>query len=220
MDAGMDAGMEILWVFGQMMLLPAAAFACSLELLLQTVRQFQAVTGQGIDIRQGSFQRPGSALLYPQPAARPQEPPISHPIPVPASPPNPGEQRPAAENLSRRRSMRDSNFSDDMVKLIRFTIVSIKRDDEHILANGLGEKIVTDNMDDEAFASWVLSEYFQRAGHEPIDDDDKKYLRVYSEVLRRWPQQDRKYEKRQLGSLEGIEEALQTIVRDGLKTRP
>lgn len=115
--------------------------------------------------------------------------------------------------------MRDSNLSDDMVKLVRFTIVSIQRDDEHILRNGLGEKIVTDNMDDESFASWVLSEYFQRAEHEPIDDDDKKYLRVYTEVLDRWPKQDRKFEKRQLGSLEGIEEALQTLVREGIKTK-
>ena len=210
----MDAGMEMLRVFGQMMLLPAAAFASSLELLLQTVRQFQAVAGQGIDVRPGSFPR-GPAAQDPQPAARPQE----LPIPLPVSPPNPGVQRPAAENLSRRRSMRDNNLSDDMVKLIRFTIVSIKRDDEHILRNGLGEKIVTDNMDDESFASWVLSEYFQRAEHEPIDDDDKKYLRVYTEVLDRWAKQDRKFEKRQLGSLEGIEEALQTLVRDGIKTK-
>ena len=115
--------------------------------------------------------------------------------------------------------MRDSNLSDDMVKLVRFTIVSITRDDEHILRYGLGEKIVTDNMDDESFASWVLSEYFQRAEHEPIDDDDKKYLRVFTEVLARWAKQDRKFEKRQLGSLEGIEEALQTLVRDGIKTK-
>ena len=109
----------------------------------------------------------------------------------------------------------DTNLSDDMVKLVRYTIVSIERDHERIIHHG--EEIVTDNLTDDAFASWMIAsylqsrEYAQRRSEDPrheIEHEHKKYLRVCYEVLCRWPKQDRKYEKRQLEVLEGIRDAI------------
>lgn len=104
----------------------------------------------------------------------------------------------------------DTNLSDDMVKLVRYTIASIERDHERIIYHG--EKIVTDNMTDDAFASWVIASYLQsdehaRGGH--IEHHEKKYLRVCSEVLCRWAKQDRKYEERQLRVLDQIRAAIE-----------
>lgn len=109
----------------------------------------------------------------------------------------------------------DTNLSDDMVKLVRYTIVSIERDHERIIHHD--EEIVTDNLTDDAFASWMIASYLQskvykrRVDEDPdnrVKHDHKKNLRVCYEVLCRWPKQDRKYEKRQLEVLEGIREAI------------
>lgn len=99
----------------------------------------------------------------------------------------------------------ETNLSDDMVKLVRFTIVNIQRDDERILHKG--EEIVTDNITDDAFASWMISKHGAAAGG-AYGEDPRKYLRVSYEVLRRWPKQDRKFEKRQLDVLGEIRNAI------------
>jgi hypothetical protein len=195
----LDPALEMVRFFGRLMLLPAVAFTASLDALLQAVAQLQSsVEGVSADA--------GAASLRPSFPVAPA---------VPATPPvasiHPGPQMTAAEPESRRTKMRDRNLSDDMVKLVRFTILSIQRDEEHILQSGRGEKIVTDNMTEDSFSAWVISEYFQQPNHEQIADDDKKYLRVYFEVLDRWAKQDRKYEEKQLDSLAGIKDALQKI---------
>lgn len=98
----------------------------------------------------------------------------------------------------------DTNLSDDMVKLVRYSIVSIERDDERILVDG-AEKLFDDNVDGEAFATWVTSDLARERG---LSNEDRKYLRVSYEVLDRWPKQDREYERRQLEVLEGIRDRL------------
>jgi hypothetical protein len=42
-------------------------------------------------------------------------------------------------------------------------------------------------------------------------EDDKKYLRVYFEVLERYPREPPRYEERQLGALRDISEKLGNI---------
>lgn len=97
----------------------------------------------------------------------------------------------------------DTNLSDDRVKLVRYHIVSIQRDQEKILHSG--EEIFDDEMSDDAFATWMISRYGDAVG---IGAHDRKYLRVGYEVIGRWAKQDRKYEKRQLEVLEGIREKI------------
>ena len=98
-----------------------------------------------------------------------------------------------------------TNLSDDMVKLVRYTILSVERDREAVL--NVGEEIVTDNMSDEAFSSWMIAKHApsERRHGDPLG---VKYLRVSYQVLGRWAKQDRKFERRQLAVLGDIRDAI------------
>ena len=114
-----------------------------------------------------------------------------------------------------RRIMADTNLSDDMVKLVEYSIVSIQREKERRLYSG--EQIVTENLTGEAFASWMITQYLQSEGYasqvaedasNTIRERDRKYLRVFYNVLDRWPEQSLDYEEKQLDILKDIAEAL------------
>lgn len=213
-----DPGRELVQLFGRMLLLPVSALVYSMEAFLRSLEELRSLMDQGVQTMTSYAAPPvtangrgGSDSFENQAGGAPVE------------------RKAEAATLARRiDEIMDTNMSDDMVKLVRFTIVTIKRDDEHVLGEGKGpddedypsppryriargEKIVTENMTDDSFSAWVISEYFQKDHHEPVDADDKKYLRVYHEVLKRWAKQDRKYEKNQLESLAGIEDALKKI---------
>jgi hypothetical protein len=107
----------------------------------------------------------------------------------------------------------ETNLSDDMVKLVRFSIVNIERDREEIVFPK-GEEIVTDSMTDDAFAAWMISKHVKLPDPKGNGDEDpRKYLRVSYEVLSRWAKQDRKFEKRQLDVLGDIRDAIQNKPR-------
>ncbi|HSM51577.1 MAG TPA: hypothetical protein VLA75_09265 [Thermoanaerobaculia bacterium] len=116
--------------------------------------------------------------------------------------------REARDPIDRKedRQMADTNLADENVKLVRYTIVFVKRDQEEILEQD--EILVTDDLTPEGFASWRIAVYFQ-GDHEPIDHADKKYLRVCYEVICRWVREPLHYEKRQLDELKGIREAIE-----------
>jgi len=99
---------------------------------------------------------------------------------------------------------------DRSVRLIEYTIVTIKRCDERILQKG--ELIDSEDMDDEALATWVVALYLQE-GNGHIPHADKKYLRVYTNVLQSWPRvkQDCCDDDRQIHVLRGIEEAIRNL---------
>ncbi len=104
--------------------------------------------------------------------------------------------------------MADKNLDDDMVKLVEYAIVTIDRGKERILYardggtpkdGRLALKLVTESMTPESFSTWVVSEANVSNG------ESAEYLRVYYNVLDRWPKQDLKYEEKQLRILRGIE---------------
>jgi hypothetical protein len=208
---GVSEGREtgVLDLFVQMLRLPMTMFVYATEMAAWTVRGVQRLADEGVAQAFGRTVQP-ARRGFPEaeaPAAAP-----GNPVELPGGGPsagapeivNPGAVSPAADTRrEERRAMPDMNLADDLVKLVRFTIVSIKRDDERILTRD--EKIFDDNMTDDAFASWVISEYGDSEG---LSSDDRKYLRVSYEVLGRWARQDRKYEKRQLEVLEGIRQEL------------
>lgn len=99
----------------------------------------------------------------------------------------------------------DTNLNDDLIKLVRFSVVSIERDRERVLRHG--EQLVLDAMSGEAFSSWMVAVYLQSTDV-PIQEEEKKYLCVCFAVLCRWPKQDREFEKRQIEVLDEIREAL------------
>jgi len=95
----------------------------------------------------------------------------------------------------------------DEVKLYEYYILSIKRDDERVVA-GPRSVIVTSDMSGEAFTSWVISMYFQEKGHEEIPHGDKKYLRVSYRVACSFPRERPEYQKDQVTVLREIRDAL------------
>lgn len=118
------------------------------------------------------------------------------------------------------------DLNDEAVKLIAYTIVSVKRDAERVMPEGEGTIIVTDRMNEPAFISWIIARYVQKrmAGIEKEEDsqrkeslrskleeeleEHRKYLRVYYVVSYRWPREPLEFEERQMASLERIRQAL------------
>ncbi len=129
----------------------------------------------------------------------------------------------------------DTNLNDDLLKLVRFKILFVKRDYEHAFPEQ--EELVWDNLDGTAFTAWKIAEFIQRLGKNetPVPDkwfhkrypgdhyvkngylagfpeEDKKYLRVYYEVLDRYHREKFRYEEQQVDVLREI--------RDRMPERP
>ena len=138
----------------------------------------------------------------------------------------------------------DRDLRDDMLKLVRFKVLFVKREYEHAFPEQ--ENLVSENMDAAAFTAWKVAEFIQGLGHEPptpvplrwgtkypsanyrtgpngeflkgLPEDDKKYLRVFYEVLDRYPRERFKYEERQIEVLEEIRNQLGKAVKPGPET--
>jgi hypothetical protein len=87
-------------------------------------------------------------------------------------------------------------------------------------------------MDASAFTAWKVAEFIQTLGRKKtmvplkwgksypegyregdvltgLPDEDKKYLRIYFEVMDRYPREKFKYEEEQISVLEGIRDELE-----------
>ena len=125
----------------------------------------------------------------------------------------------------------DKDLRDDMLKLVRYKVLFVKREYEHAFAER--EDLVSDNLDGSAFTAWKVAEFIQELGRGEtrvphkwaekgypsatyrregallgLDEEDKKYLRVYYEVLERYPREKFKYEEQQVRVLEQIRDQL------------
>jgi len=129
----------------------------------------------------------------------------------------------------------DKDLHDDMLKLVRYKILFIKREHEHAFEEE--EDLVSENIDGSAFTAWKVAEFIQGLAREPyqtrvptrwgqkypgakyragkdgewlkgLPDDDKKYLRVFYEVLDRYQREKFKYEERQIEVLEDIRDKI------------
>jgi DNA-binding MarR family transcriptional regulator len=133
--------------------------------------------------------------------------------------------------------MSDKNLRDDMLKLVQYKILFLKRDYEHAFREQ--EELVTDNIDEVGYTAWKIAAFIQQLreqrhttvpekwGHYPphdpqyregrtlvgFPDEDKKYLRVYYKVLNRWPREAFRFEEKQIEVLKQIRDNLQ-------RTRP
>jgi hypothetical protein len=142
----------------------------------------------------------------------------------------------AAEPIHKEiQKMRDKDLSDDQLKLVRYKILFVKRDYE--VAFKEREELVHDNMTGEAFTAWKIAEFIQRLPKEPIpdkwskkkypkrhdgekvpddkfihrlDEDDKKFLRVYYEVLERYVREE---DDTEVDVLKDIHKAIERLPR-------
>ena len=115
-----------------------------------------------------------------------------------------------------------NDLQDDSVKLVAYTIVSLKRGRERILDGGQDSVIVTDSMTGKAFMSWILAKYMQQKVDDPaqpgkkirrgdqrlLPRDELKYLRVYFVVSTRWPREPLEFEQEQVSVLREIRDEM------------
>jgi hypothetical protein len=212
--------------FSQMLKLPMEAFVFSMEMLLKTIQGIQKITYQGIDatiseIVQPPGDRPGS-----------DSGPTSD---VPDGAIGDSAQTTHQTTQEEERKMADKDLRDDMLKLVRYKILFVKRDYEHVF--GEVEELVSDNTDAAAYTAWKIAHFIQRLGRDKdvkvpkdwddytdvqpfievsgndriltgLPEDDKKYLRVFYEVLDRYPRERFKYEEEQIDILKEISATL------------
>lgn len=129
-------------------------------------------------------------------------------------------------------ALMDKDLRDDMLKLVRYKVLYVRR--EYEVAFPEREDIISDNMDGDAFTAWKVAEFIQELAHghtevprkwtdkgypqgftsddgnylTGIPHEDKKYLRVYYEVLERYPREKFKYEEQQIRVLEEIRDGM------------
>jgi hypothetical protein len=288
-------------LLNQLVKLPLRAFVFSLEMFVQTAQGLQRLACQSIDSMLGAEVPPGAdaaagidnftSQVMPRGLTRTADEAISRGddstvnpvVPVTGSAASDG----ATITLKERVNMRDANLNDDMLKLVRYKILFVKR--EYEVAFPEEEDLVSDNMTGPDFAAWKVAEFIQKLALRPpevrfpkrwahknqydryglpknweeadalrakarksieeadrareeakdakgkpeaerkiheaeeatrraneasrraqpywlIDfpEDDKKYLRVFYEVLDRYPREKLRYEERQLEILERI----------------
>src|SRR5262245_32268185 len=168
-------------MFGQMLWLPFSMFAGWMTVLATAM---QAMQPPG---RQTDWQGPDTANRY-------ASAPGAEPPGVGTHRDNPLAQRRGATKEDRKMS--DCCCCDDeggTIKLVQYSIVSIKRCHEELLCQG--EIIENTDMTPEAFATWVVALYLQndlpQCPKKDLTKDDKKFLRVYSRVLESWPRQSK-----------------------------
>jgi hypothetical protein len=110
----------------------------------------------------------------------------------------------------------DTHLGDDMVKLVEYSIITVKRGQgeggDHSGGEqelDAGRKVITDNLTEDAFVTWVVADFLkdEKKGKN-LPDSDRKYLRVYYNVLKRWPREELHFEEDQLAELRGIKEAI------------
>ena len=137
--------------------------------------------------------------------------------------------------------MADRDLRDDkQLKLVRYKILFVKRDYEDVLLHDQ-EELVHDDMTEDAYVAWKIAEFIQRLSSKEkekevkipnkwkkegypdakyregdrliaLDEDDKKYLRVYYEVLHRYPREEFRHEEEQIKVLREIREELKSKV--------
>jgi hypothetical protein len=216
------------WLFEQMMRLPVAAFVYTMEMLVKTMHGLQHMA---------DFGAPGAANRampqHDQSLASGAPMAITSLDTAPRAQMNSQSQPGSAVNEGATTThkettkMPDTNLNDDMLKLVRYKVLFVKR--EYETAFPEQEDLVSDNMSASAFTAWKIAEFIQNIGDYPIPikwkgrnyagmgqaakltglpEDDKKYLRVYYEVLERYPREKFKYEEQQIKVLEEIRDKM------------
>lgn len=194
-------------LFGRMMRLPFV--------LMGYVFEMAAVTARGLD--QITEQSLNGAPRMPQPVddRRWWNPTIAttaatEPVPVPREtsftpPEGPVESRnspdswqfPEPRTREEKTTMADTNLNDDMVKLVEYSIVTIERGSERIL-KGPSQVIVTDDLTGNAFSNARIADWCDGRDRSIRTDT----LRVYYNVLDRWPKEDLKKDERKVDAEE------------------
>jgi len=227
--------------FGQFMKLPLEAFVYSMEMVVKTMRGIQQVAYLGIDMMTDGIVQ----TLVDAPVAEGDAATDVTDVTI-------GDSAETAQQMPEKeeRKMADRDLrGDDELKLVRYKILFVKRDYEYAFKEQ--EELVYENIGESDYSGWKIAEFIQKLNEVDIPDlwlkknfprlatkgdkiknleeEDKKYLRVYFEVLDRYPREKFRHDEEQikvlkdirdrLGQKVGVEErqvAVLEQVRDGL----
>jgi hypothetical protein len=202
------------------------AFVYSMEMFVKTMRGIQHIASRGIDLVADEV---GQTLADASGAE--DEAPMRM---IHGAIDNSAETvQPMPQEEGRKMSDRD--LRDDMLKLVRYKILFVKRDYEHVFYEK--EELVHENIDASDYTGWKIAEFIQDLDNvelpskwqdkkyprdetkdsprdpkpkiKSLPEDDKKYLRVYYEVLDRYARERFKYEERQIEVLEQIRDKIE-----------
>ena len=229
---------SMMHLLGQMLMLPFTVFVFGMEVFVKTMRKVQTVADEGLDLTAGGDDKEFNGQAAGQRDVGPgHEAPAATGVEDSTSPA--GHRTASDEIVSRdatKETKMDRDLRDDMLKLVRYKVLFVKREYEHAFDEE--EDLVSENMDPTAFTAWKVAEFIQRLAREPYEtrvpgrwgqkypttryragkngewltglpDDDKKYLRVFYEVLDRYPREKFKYEERQIEVLEDIRDKIE-----------
>ena len=240
-----DSPGSVVWLMGQMIILPFRVFVYGMELLVDAMKGMQTTGQRGLDVFAGGNGTPERPEALPETQAAPVSAARSSEAATSGTQVEIAEV-PVTETANEEKRNMDKDLNDDMLKLVRFKVLFVKRDYEHVF--GEWEELVSDNLDGPAFAAWQIAKFVQRMGSKKVkvpdkwkdevndtvpdwvktepklprtppngkadadltglDEDEKKYLRVYYDVLERYPREKLKFEEDQLKELRGIREAI------------
>ncbi len=221
-------GENVAWLVGRMFLIPFRTMLYGMEMLVQAMRGFQRAGDVGMAVLTG----PDAADRMPLQAGTTSTTREEHAF-------DGGLADTGRDNictLSREKTAMDKNLNDDMLKLVRYKVLFVKRGHEHAFPER--EALVWDNMDSTAFTAWKIAEFIQMLSRrdtsvppawgksyppsgphhdKPLQEggvllgfpeEDKKYLRMFFEVLERYPREKLHYEERHLDILEDIRDEI------------
>lgn len=174
-------------LFGRMMFLPVTVFVSTTRQVLTSVEHWMPPGGvpAGLDPAGGWGQEPRRRGWETRPGAPQADPAIE-----------PKEEWNVA----------DTNLNDNDIKLIEYAIINTERRKERILdraanADGtLGMPLLyleTDRVTGDGFSNARIADWVKK-NPEEAKDMDLGALRVYYNVVARWPEGDLRYEERQL----------------------
>src|SRR5258708_31598795 len=168
---------NVAWLVGRMFFIPFRTLLHGMEMLVQAMRGFQRAGDLGMQVLAGTDADEQSTGT--QPTTYTESEPLSSYDDAAAGGSDNDETR-SWEKISM-----DKNLNDDMLKLVRYKVLFVKRGYEYAFPER--EALVWDNMDGSAFTAWKIAEFVQmlprkdtRVPHEWVSKsyppvDDQKY---------------------------------------------
>ena len=227
-SGGMQVAQGFIPSFSQFLFLPVMAFAYSMEMFAVTLRGLQHIGEQGEEPPVG---------LIPRYAPAPVGPPVAK-LDL-----NSTATTSAETKNKETKNVSDTNLNSEDLKLVRYKILFVKRDYEHAFPEV--EELVADNISEDCgYTAWKIAEFIQSLHRHEVKvpakwrdhkcsdtsffqqkdgfligfkEDDKKFLRVYFDVLKHYPREKFEYHERQIAALECIQASVQTIAANSSK---
>lgn len=103
------------------------------------------------------------------------------------------------------------NLNDDMVKLVAYAIVSVRRGHERILDGGEGTLLVIGKMTQDAFTSYIIAKYLQK---EVSKDDKEEAIRELIRALDRYLREEKADDTHKFAQL------LKSYLQEALTRKP